>query len=130
MKVKSLLLLPVAAVFIYLGLSSYAGGPGVSSIDGTGAQGGSGCSTGGTCHGSSSSTTTIAIELDSAGVSVSHYIAGQSYTIKVTGTNTSSTSLPRFGFQVTAVKLTGAGTSSASNAGTLATSGLLSRAFM
>jgi len=117
---KLFLLFPLLAALGYITLSSYstgyaAGGGG----NATGATGGSGCS----CH-TSATTTTVALELDSAGISVSHYIAGHSYTVKITGTNTSTTSLPRFGFQVSVVGATGAGTASATNAGTLASTGL------
>ncbi len=75
------------------------------------------------CH-TASTTTTVILELDSAGVSASRYAPGKSYTIKITGTNTSSASLPRFGFELTVVKSSGAGTSSAVNAGTLQSTGL------
>lgn len=109
---------------LYLTLSSYSGGPGGAiSYDGTGARGGTpGCN----CHGSSAtSTTSITLELDSAGTPVTHYVAGQTYNIKLTGTQTSSSlTLPKFAFQLTAVSAATAGTASATNAGTLATSGL------
>ena len=118
---KKFILLPLVLVLIYVVGSSYSSGPAlVGGIDGTGATTTAGCS----CH-TSATTTSVAIELDTAGgTAVTHYVAGGSYTIKITGTNTSTTSLPKFGFQVAAVKLAGAGTSSAVNAGTLASTGL------
>ena len=96
---KNLILLPLVGALLYLVLSSYSSGPGAGGLgDLTGAHGTAGCS----CHnGSSTSTTTIAIELDSAGIQVFKYTGGNSYTIKLTGTQTSGTlTLPRFGFQL------------------------------
>ena len=96
---KNLILLPLVGALLYLVLSSYSSGPGAGGLgDLTGAHGTAGCS----CHnGSSTSTTTIAIELDSAGIQVFKYTGGNSYTIKLTGTQTSSSfSLPYFGFQL------------------------------
>ncbi len=118
---KKFILLPLVLGLIYLVVGSNSGGAGImSGVDGTGATNTGGCS----CH-TSSTATTVAIELDTAGgTPVTHYVAGGSYTIKITGTNTSTSSLPAFGFQVAAVKLTGAGTAAAVNAGTLATTGL------
>ncbi len=96
---KNLILLPLIGALLYLVLSSYSSGPGAGGLgDLTGAHGTAGCS----CHnGSSTSTTTMAIELDSAGIQVFKYTGGNSYTIKLTGTQTSSSfSLPYFGFQL------------------------------
>ncbi|NDC43363.1 MAG: hypothetical protein EBZ77_17740, partial [Chitinophagia bacterium] len=70
------------------------------------------------------SSTVVTITLDSSGVPVNHYIAGNTYNITIKGVNTSSSSYPAFGFTLTAVKAAGAGTTSATNAGTLASSGL------
>ncbi len=73
------------------------------------------------CHGGTSAVTTgitVAIELDSAGVPVTSYQPGGSYTVKLTGTNMTSNNLPVFGFGMSAVKAAGAGTSSARQAGT------------
>ena len=121
MKKKLLLLLPFAGILAYIGLCSYSGGAAISGgIDGTGASGAGGCS----CH-THATTTTVALELDTIGGGVrTQYIAGGHYTVKITGTNTSTTSLPDFGFQVAVVKLTGAGTGTAADAGALASTGL------
>lgn len=117
---KVFLLTPVVAGLLYITLSSSsAGGAYNSGADGTKATGGSGCS----CH-AYSTATTVAVELDSAGVAVTSYHPGMAYTIKLTGTNTGTTSLPYFGFQTTVVKASGAGTSAAVLAGTLGTTGL------
>jgi len=118
---KKLLLLPLAAALIYVTLCSYStGAAATGGIDGTGATTAAGCS----CH-THATTTTVAIELDSAGIPVTQYVGGGSYTIKITGTNTGTlTTLTHFGFQIAAVNLTGAGTSAATDAGTLQSTGL------
>jgi Secretion system C-terminal sorting domain len=57
-----------------------------------------------TCH---SATATkgigLTIELDSSGISTSHYKGGMSYTVKLTGTNNDTFLLPGFGFQIGAI---------------------------
>ena len=70
------------------------------------------------------------LELDSAGVTTSttasgagHYKPGVTYTVKITGTNTTGSTLPKFGFQVAATKGATAATSPV-NAGTLQSTGL------
>ncbi len=75
--------------------------------------GGSGCHSNGATAG-----ITISVELDSAGVAVTSYHPGGSYTVKMIATNTTSNTLPVFGFGLASVKATGAGTSSAQQAGT------------
>ncbi len=122
---KKLLLLPMIIGLIYVLISSYSAGPAnISGQDCTYAIGGNGCSGSGGCHGAATASTTVSIVLDSAGVAVNHYIAGQNYHIIVTGQNTSSTAtLPKYGIQITAMKSTGAGTSSATDAGTFPASG-------
>ncbi len=121
---KNLILLPVALIMAYFVFSSHANAPaGATSIDGTGATGFTNSCSGGGCHNNNFSTT-VTITLDSAGTSVTRYVAGQTYNVIITGTNTSTTSLPKFGFQLTAVLATGAGSASASPAGTFATTGL------
>ena len=117
---KGILLLPLIAGFAYVCLTSSAsGGARNSGADGTRATGGSGCS----CH-THNTSTTVTVELDSVGIAVTHYKPGMSYTLKVTGTNTSTSSLPKFGFQVTVVDSSGAGSGSAVLAGALGTTGL------
>ncbi len=117
---KRVLLGTLVAAMVYVFASSYSSMPGASGIDGTGAEGAGGCS----CHGGVTTGITIGLELDSAGVAVTRYVGGQTYTIKITGTNTTTSNLPGFGFQVAAVLNAGAGTTTAANAGTLASSGL------
>lgn len=122
---KKFILLPLVAALFYVLLSSYSSGPGTSGTgDLTGAHGGSYC--GGSCHGSSAtSSTTVSIQLLSGSTPVTTFTPGGSYTIQITGTNTSTsfTNLSHFGFQVSAVSISG---STVSNAGTLSTSGISS----
>ena len=129
---KRILLFTAIAGMGYLVFSSHSAGPARSGYDCTGAEAGgtgnyanpTGCSTGGGCH-STSATSTIAVtlELDSAGgVATTHYKAGMTYTVKIIGTNT-GTSLPKYGFQLDAMKGTAPATT-VSDAGTWATTGL------
>ncbi|MEO6904193.1 MAG: T9SS type A sorting domain-containing protein [Bacteroidia bacterium] len=82
-------------------ICSYVGGASTHSIEGTGAETGlgnsAGCGQG--CH-TSGTAITISLELDSAGTPTTRYVPGMSYKIKLTGKNTSTTSLPKFGFQI------------------------------
>lgn len=79
----------------------------------TGSHGGAvGC---GGCH-SSSALITVSVELDSAGTVVTSYKPGMTYKLRIKGTNTSTSTLPNFGLQLSAV--TGTGSASV-NAGTL-----------
>ena len=113
MKKKLLLLLPFILVIGYLGLSSYSSGPAASAALNltTGSCGGGGCHT-------AVSSNTVVLSLDSAGVPVTsgHYVAGQTYTVKITGTNISPTTLPKFGFQLDVVN--SGGTASIGTLGT------------
>ncbi len=97
---------------------SYAGGAAGHNIQGTGAETGlgnsAGCGQG--CH-TSATTTTITLELDSAGIATTRYVAGMTYTVKLTGKNTSNTSLPKFGFQIGSIVGSAAATTP-KNAGT------------
>lgn len=105
-----------AIVYAYQNGAAAQGG-----IDATGASGTSGCSTGNGCH-TSATTDSTKVELDSAGVAVTSYYPGKAYTVKISGINGSSTSLTKFGFQLSVVKATGAGTAGAVDAGTWGTS--------
>ena len=117
---KGILLFTLAGTIGYIALTaSSSGGAWNSGVDGTGATGPGGCN----CH-SSSTLVTATVELDSAGVPVTGYLPGHSYTLKISGTNGTTSSLPKFGFQVTVVKSAGAGSGSTVNAGTLGTTGL------
>lgn len=105
---KSFLLLPLIGAFIYVTMSSDSNGPGGNR---TGSHGTSGVGCGGGCHGSSSTAgITISFELDSAGVPVNRYMPGMTYTLKMTGTNTTANNLPKYGMQLSMVA--GSGSSS------------------
>ena len=104
-------LLIFAGLFAYLVLESNAGG---YSRNETGARGQTGCS----CHNSTSSLNPI-VELDSAGVPVLSYVPGMSYTVTMSAAQ--QTGKAYFGFELSLVKLTGAGTTSAATAGTWGT---------
>jgi hypothetical protein len=114
---QTIVLLIFGALLAHL-LSSYATGAATNGQGNlTGATGASGC----TCHTSTSAIGTT-VELDSAGVLVTSYRGGGSYTIKISATNnTTHTNLSHFGFQVSSVKATGAGTTAAALAGTWGT---------
>ncbi len=108
---KRFLLLPLFGAFAYLTLSSDSNGPGGNK---TGSHGGSASC--GSCHGNSATSgVTLSFVLDSAGTPVTRYKPGMSYTLKMTGTNTTSNNLPKFGMQMSMVS--GSGSSSV-NAGT------------
>ena len=105
-------------MYAYQGGAANQGG-----IDSTSASGGSSGCGGGGCH-SSGTTDSVKVELDSAGTRVTSYHPGMAYTVKISGINGSTTTLNYYGFQLAVVKLSGAGTSSATDAGTWgATSG-------
>jgi hypothetical protein len=99
-------------------ICSYAGGAASHNIEGTGAETGlgnsAGCGTG--CH-ASATTTTITFELDSAGIPTTRYVGGMTYTVRLMGKNTSTTSLPKFGFQIGCIVGSAAATTPV-NAGT------------
>ncbi len=122
---KKIILFPFIAAILYVTLSSNATGPGhTSGRDATGAIGAAGC-TGAGCHSATANTgIQLNVEIDSAGTPVTSYYAGQTYSITITGVNNTTNVLPKFGFQMEVVKLAGAGTASAVNAGTIATTGL------
>ena len=115
---KKGIVLTIFAALVSLVVYSYRNGAAASGgVDGTGASGGGGC---GSCH-SSATTDASKVELDSAGVAVTSYHPGMGYTVKLSATNGSTTSLPKFGFQLTIVKASGAGTASATDVGTWGT---------
>jgi hypothetical protein len=117
MKIK-FTLLACAGLFALLLLNSYSSGYTSSTgNDGTGASSGGGCS----CHGATTSLGTF-VELDSAGIAVTSYKPGKSYTVKISAINGTASFWPYYGFQIATVKLTGAGTSSCVQAGTWGTS--------
>ncbi|MGZ4033537.1 MAG: T9SS type A sorting domain-containing protein [Bacteroidia bacterium] len=123
MKKSRLLYLCLLCVLSIIFSSYYTGVATTFGLDCTGAETAygntSGCSITGACHAHTPSQIWINVnlELDSAGMPVTHYVGGMEYSLKLTGTNVSSDSLPYFGFQVSSI----AGDTSAAfpvNAGT------------
>lgn len=107
MKKSTLLKFAAVGVAGYLMVCGYASGPAANGYDCTGAETGlgnpTGCSAGAGCHSTSATAgINITVQLDSAGgTSTKYYVAGGSYTIKITATNNSTaTDLKAFGFQV------------------------------
>lgn len=118
----------LAAGLTILTLSSYNTGPALNGYDCTGAETGLGNPTGcagGSCHGTSATAgITLAIEVDTiGGTPVTQYAPGITYTIKITGTNTTNNNLPKYGFQCGVIKGTAAAVTPV-NAGTLQQVGL------
>lgn len=133
---KRILLFTATAGICTLTLSSYEFGPAASGFECTGADATSGLGNptgcvGSSCHGTAVTPgITVTLELDSAGITTSstalgtgHYKPGITYTVKIIGTNTTTDSLPYFGFQVAATKGAAAAATPV-NAGTLQSSGL------
>lgn len=107
---KRFFVLPVFAAFAYITLSSDSNGPGGNKTGSHGVV--AGC---GSCHGSSATSgVTLSFVLDSAGTTVTSYKPGMTYTLKMTGVNTTSNTLPKFGTQMSVVSGSG---SSSINAG-------------
>ncbi len=124
---KNALLFFAALAVGYVTLTAYHAGAGNSGWDCTGAETGlsnpTGCKGSG-CHASSTTANIgVTLELDSAGVATTRYVAGMNYTVKITGTNNGSTSLPKFGFQIGCITGSTA-QATPTNAGTWATTGL------
>lgn len=101
---RKLLVLPLTAVIGALALSSYSTGPWQTASQNRTGSAGSGtanCSGGG-CHGANSSNTTVTITVTNAGGNVvTSYTPGATYTVNISGRNTSA--LTRFGLQSTVV---------------------------
>lgn len=119
------------SLFVFFGLISLVlcsyrpGAAHDGGTDATGSDGNTAACGGGGCHNSSLSTglgTTL--EFDSAGTPVSAYYPGITYTVKITATNSTGLTLPKFGFQLASVTEASAGTTSTVQAGTWPTSGL------
>ena len=127
MKKTNILILAVLIVCSFF-MSSYRSGAANNGWDCTGAESGLGnplgCSHSG-CHGTTATTgITVLLELDSAGaVPVMKYKPDSTYTFKITGTNTTASSLPKFGFQVACI-LGSTAQATPTNAGTFQQTGL------
>ncbi|MBS1586169.1 MAG: T9SS type A sorting domain-containing protein [Bacteroidetes bacterium] len=112
----------------YLAFVSYKTGPANNGYDCTGAETGlgnpTGCAGAG-CHGNTATTgITLAVEVDTVGgTPVTQYKPGVTYTIKISGTNTTANILPKYGFQAAVIKGSAA-VQTPVNAGTLQQAGL------
>ncbi len=101
---KNILIITIIAGLCYVVLASNTGGYGFSGHgDATGASGaGTGTNQGCSCH-TPSANLAVFVELDSAGTAVTTYKPGVAYTIKISATNNSTSTLPYFGFQLACV---------------------------
>jgi len=100
---KNIVLSSVLICFVYLVCSGYRLGPAKYGAGNcTGSTGGPKSCGGTGCHANNNSNTldTITVIDKTTGVPTVSYIPGQTYTVMLTGTNNSS--LPKFGFQVSA----------------------------
>src|SRR5438132_105420 len=107
MKKTTLTYLLFAGLGIYITISGYQAGPGTNGYDCTGAETGLGNPTGcKTCHGSNATAgIAVALELDSTGgVPTTHYTGGMTYSVKISGTNNTANSLPKYGLQIGSIK--------------------------
>ncbi len=102
---KKIVLFTIIAGLAYITLSSsHSGGGAGSGYDCTGAETGLSNGAGCSCHGSSATTgISVALELDSMGIATTHYKRGMTYKVKITGTNNTTTNLPKFGFQIASI---------------------------
>jgi trimeric autotransporter adhesin len=117
---KKFILLPLVGALLWITLPGYIAGPATSGLDASGATGSTTyCGSAGCHNPGPTSTTNVTIQVYSApGTTVTSYTPASTYTVVITGVNTSATlNLPKFGFQLAAVKSAGAGTGSAVNAG-------------
>jgi hypothetical protein len=104
---KKILLFTAFAGITALTMSSYNDGPwgpnGTNGLNRTGSAGSSANCTGSGCHGANNTNTKPTIVVSANGNPVTKYIPGVVYTVTVGGGNTSA-ALPKFGFQLSAVK--------------------------
>ncbi len=89
-------------------ISGYLAGAGSTGFDFSGAEtslsNSAGCGGFG-CHSSAADANIgVSIEFDSAGVPVTHYIGGMSYSVIISGINNGTDLLPKFGFQMASIK--------------------------
>ena len=119
---KSIILTILVGFCCYFVLSANKTGyPGnVTGSTGSGTGPNSGCS----CHGAQNNLLPVTVELDSNGTAIARYTPGGSYTIKLSATNNTASTLPSFGFQLSAVlansKLQGTGAAAGGTASVVA----------
>jgi Secretion system C-terminal sorting domain len=108
-KKTKLLIIACLLISLSLALSSYHNGAALyGNINCTGSETTNpvGCSNGSLgCHTlTPSKFIDLRIELDSNGIATTRYIPKQQYTVKIIATNTGNNVLPKFGFQIGAIK--------------------------
>lgn len=108
------------SAFVAVLLCSYRPGPAHDAgANCTGSDGGTTACGGAGCHTSSlSSSLGTTLEFDSAGTPVTSYVPGGSYTVKITATNGTGSTLPKFGFQLVSITAGSAGGNNNVQAGT------------
>lgn len=100
------MLLSLLGGLLYLVLSAHTVGPAaVANLECTGVSGPGGCG-GSSCHGTTPSTqiTDTILVMNDSGDVVNYYVPGDIYTLRIRGFNNSTSILPKFGFQLTAIK--------------------------
>jgi hypothetical protein len=101
---KLLLLLPIAGIIAYFSLTSYTTG---YPANYTGSRGGpAGCGSSRTCHGNGTYGINVLFELTDSltGAVVSEYKPNRAYSLKLILLNTTTATLPKFGFQLSTAK--------------------------
>lgn len=94
---KKLLIFTFSAATAFITFQSYQNGPHSGAGNRTGSDGTTtGC---GTCHGSSTSATSVSVKLMKDGSEVTMYTPGETYDVTLSGVNTNAN--PKFGFQLT-----------------------------
>lgn len=111
---RKVLLFPLFALIGGLAVSSYSSGPYQSgTLNRTGSLGTTANCAGGGCHASNSANTTVTIAVtNQAGDLVTSWIPGNTYIVRVAGTNSNGRS--HFGFQSTIVRAAATGTQAGS----------------
>ncbi|MFA6151283.1 MAG: choice-of-anchor V domain-containing protein [Chitinophagaceae bacterium] len=105
--IKRVLLFSAAIGITYLGISSYAAGPGTASLNRTGSDGVSATCSGSGCHGASSTATQVSVEVKekiTGAVVTGNYIPGKLYIVRVYGECNIPPLRPKFGFQAAVTK--------------------------
>lgn len=107
---KKLTIFIITLLFGGFVLSSYEHGPAYEAgLNRTGSTGGAANCSGSGCHSPNDPSTIVAVQVkDASGTAVTHYAPGSTYTVTISGHNTTTEELKEFGFQVSAVKTTAA----------------------
>lgn len=117
---KKFILFSAFAGMAIVTLSSYSNGPyHGGQLNRTGSAGSVANCSGSGCHAANTANTQVSVTLMSNGQLVTSYTPGQTYTVNITGINTSGASLPAFGFQASCVS----NANTSTQAGSFATAG-------